>query len=219
VVGVVGILDDVSKAVPRGFQRVDDAVLLLYVADRTPLTREQHHTRFLRSLGTTEFSRACLNECWGEISGLNLAGHERLDRFLADLATSRLIHSASDVGSGGLAVCLARCATARGIGADVDHIAPSIEGGVIVPSRLDALSLFMEAGAEIVVTCALEKREEIAALARTRDLAAFWIGKTVSSQLVIRAGSEPFIVLEIDELRSAHSGVLEAQLAAEVVTG
>jgi phosphoribosylformylglycinamidine synthase len=178
-------------------------------------------------LGATEFSRVCLNECWGTIPGLNMVGDAslmnvtddaRLNRLLADMATSGVIHSANDIGSGGLAVTLARCAMARGVGADVDHIACSVEDGIIVPNKGDALSLFMEAGAEIVITCAWEKREEIHALAQTRSLAAMCIGKTVSSQLVVRAGSEPFITLNIDELRAAYSGTLESQLAAEVVT-
>jgi phosphoribosylformylglycinamidine synthase len=228
VVGVVGLLYDVTKAVPSGFQNVGDAILVLYAPDKTPRTREQRHTRFLRLLGATEFSRVCLNGFWGEVIDLDMTGDPRLlnatddarlNRLLGDLATSSLIHSANDVGSGGLAVCLARCAMTNGIGADVDHIAPSVEGGMIVPNKEDALSLFTEGGAAVVLTCAWEKREENSALAQTRSLYAMCVGKTVSSQLVVRAGSEPFIDLSIADLRAAFSGTLESQLAAEVVTG
>ena len=41
VMGIVGILDDVSKAVPSGFQREGDVVLSVYPIDKTPLTIER----------------------------------------------------------------------------------------------------------------------------------------------------------------------------------
>jgi len=50
VVGVVGILDDVSKAVPSAFQNVGDRVLLLQSTVETPAALDWE-------LGSSDFAR------------------------------------------------------------------------------------------------------------------------------------------------------------------
>jgi phosphoribosylformylglycinamidine synthase len=214
VIGVVGLLEDVSKAVSSGFQREGEMVLSIYLTDKTPLTIDERRARFIRLLGSTEFARVHFDGSWGLILEPDLGGQAALNSLLAELAASKLISSANDVGSGGLAVCLARCAIAHGVGAEID---PMIAVGDA--STDDALSMFMEAGEEVVVTCPPENEERVVSLAKQRGLACIRIGRTGSSELrVVRMDGTPFITLEIDAARAVYSSTLEAQLAAEVVT-
>jgi phosphoribosylformylglycinamidine synthase len=216
VVGVVGIIDDVTKAVPSGFQRPGDEVLHLFSVDKSFLSLDEREARFFRQLGSSEFARVQLGEWWGEITEIDLAGEAALSRLLVDLAASDLISSANDVGSGGLATCLARCATGHGVGADID---PMIAVGDNGPHRMDALSIFQEDGG-VVVTCTPENKVRIESLAKQQGLACMWIGKTNSSlQLRIHTiDGTPFINLDVESARQAYSSALEDQLAAEVVT-
>jgi phosphoribosylformylglycinamidine (FGAM) synthase-like enzyme len=147
---------------------------------------------------------------------IDLVGAAAINSLLVELAASQLISSANDIGSGGLAVCLARCAMLQGIGADID---PMIAVGDDGPDRLDALSIFIE-GDGVVVTCAPGAVERIESLAKQKELVCMRIGKTVSSkQLRIHAiNGVSFITLDLDSARQVYSSALEEQLAAEVVT-
>jgi len=216
VVGVVGILEDVSKAVPSGFQREGDVVLSIYPIDKTPLTIEERRAGFIRLLGNTEFARVTLREFWGELLVPDLADASALNAFLAEAAESGLILSASDEGSGGLAVALARSVIANGVGADIaPMIAVADDGG---PDVLDVLSVFQETGG-VIVTCAGEDAERVIALARAKGLGDLRIGVTGGSSLRMRAmNGHCFIDLSVDDARATFSSTLESQLAAEVVT-
>lgn len=216
VMGIVGILDDVSKAVPSGFQKPENVVLSFYPYDTTPLTLDERRVSFLRELGVTEFARVCLREFWGQIPALNLTGEAALNTFIAEAAALGLISSASDGGSGGLAVALARSVIANGIGADIDPmIAVADDGG---PDPTDALSVFAETGG-VIVTCAAEEEDRLVALARRKGLGGLRIGITGGSRLRISAiNGFSFIDIGIDDARAAFSSTLESQLAAEVVT-
>jgi phosphoribosylformylglycinamidine synthase subunit PurL len=215
VIGIVGLLEDVSKAVPSGFQNVGDEVLLIFPSPKWTLEHGSREDRFVRLLGASEFVRVNLNEFWGELENLDLEGEAAVNGMLADLAASELISSANDVGSGGLAVCLARCAISHGIGADVD---PMIAVGDDGPDPMDALSIFVESSA-VVVTCAPTNKEQISSMAKQRDLVCMWIGKTTSSELRIHTiDGSPFVILDVESARKTYSSTLESQLAAEVVT-
>ena len=59
VIGIVGILDDVTKAVPAGFQRQGDAIILL--SGITSVVPEKN----LQGFGSSEFAKELLNSRWG----------------------------------------------------------------------------------------------------------------------------------------------------------
>jgi phosphoribosylformylglycinamidine (FGAM) synthase-like enzyme len=216
VIGIVGIIDDVTKAVPSGFRNVGDDVLHIFSPDKSAPTIDERSARFVRLVGSTEFARVCLEDWWGQILEIDLAGEAAINSLLVDLAALKLISSANDIGSGGLAVCLSRCAIARKIGADID---PMIAVGDDGPDRLDALSVFTE-GDGVIVTCNPEVLEQIESLAKQKKLVCLKIGRTTSSNLlrIHTIDGAPFITLDIESARQTYSSALESQLAAEVVT-
>ena len=65
VVGIVGILEDVSKVVPADFQKVGDAVLLL------TLPAGVGGERLLQEFGSSEYAKTILGELWGRPPGLH----------------------------------------------------------------------------------------------------------------------------------------------------
>src|ERR1700722_14095051 len=118
VIGVVGILEDVSKAVPADFQRAGEDILLIgqgvYHDFIAPIA--------LRQFGSSEFATSVLNESWGEPVSLDLDHEASLHKCLQELADKRLITSASDISSGGVAVALAQACFARNLGVEAEII-------------------------------------------------------------------------------------------------
>jgi phosphoribosylformylglycinamidine (FGAM) synthase-like enzyme len=207
VIGIVGLLEDVSKAVPSGFQREGDDVLLLFSLPEE-LTSESA-TGLPRCMGSTEFAKLAFGEIWGELCPLDLVGAAELNQLLVKLASDKLIHSAADVCDGGIPVGLARCCFANNIGCEVvsDEAA----------SPMSLAYSFIEDSA-VIVSCAPANSAQILSLAEKAGLGRQRLGKTVKGRFVMSAAGIPYISASLDELRSAYSSTLESQLAAEVVT-
>jgi phosphoribosylformylglycinamidine synthase len=208
VVGVVGILDDVSKAVLSEFQDEGDFVLLI-----TSATEPGFEDGY-REFGSSEYAKTILNSLWGTPPAFEAYDHMALQEFLIELASKSLIKSAFDISDGGLAVALARSAIRSGVGARiqlkdyfVDH----------------PLHLFRENGAVAIVTCDAEQYAAIVQLMQFHSPSRFAptplrIGRTGGTRLEIGIKEVVLIDAELSELGNAYSSTLESQLAAEVVT-
>jgi phosphoribosylformylglycinamidine synthase len=212
VIGVVGLLEDVRKAVPAAFQREGETILL--IGDALGAQIELIATK---EFGSSEFARTQLDTVWGQPPRLFTAGQEQLNRCLAELAQKGLITSASDIADGGIAVALARATFANSIGATVEII-PTADAPA-------ACALFGE-DAIAMVTCPTTVVEQVREMVFAyQDLNVSVIGTTTNERLLIELS--PNIAIEnnpspidisIAELKAAYSSTLESQLAAEVVT-
>jgi phosphoribosylformylglycinamidine (FGAM) synthase-like enzyme len=200
VVGVVGILDDVSKAVPSGFQKEGDDVLSIYCK---ALSGQE------LAIGSTAYAKEILGETWGTPPRLDIALEAALHRLLGELAEQRLLHSASDISDGGFAVAISKAAISSGIGFRGRKF-PSYSGD----------DMFLEAATEVIVTCAPSDSEQVQRIVSTYGLSSYDVGTTGGDRVTINlAQSEKDVDASIRELRAAFSSTLESQLAAEVVTG
>jgi phosphoribosylformylglycinamidine synthase len=204
VLGIVGIIDDVTKAVPSGFQRAGDLILIIS-APTGPISEEA-----LRSFGSSEYARTVLGAIWGKPSRLILMEEAELHRTFAELAQKSLIHSASDISDGGVGVALARAAFAHGFGAKVrlrDEMNPA------------AYALFSEEASVAIVTCDPNDLHEIEAILRKYGCIATTIGETTLDQrLVIDLPHSPAVDAELSDLKASWAEALGSQLAEEVVT-
>jgi phosphoribosylformylglycinamidine synthase subunit PurL len=203
VIGIVGLLDDVSKAVPSGFQNVGDVVLLLL-----PNTWEQN--LYEQELGSTEFAKVLWSELWGAPPPLDIASEAALHKGLAALAARGLINSASDISDGGLGVVLTKCGLAHNVGTRVTL-------DITKPYYLEGL--FEEGASQVLVTCSPENVRAIqAVLDEMGKISALTLGETIADRVEINAGQTRLVDTTIAELKQTWSGTLELQLAAEVVT-
>src|SRR6185437_6334056 len=90
ILGIVGILDDVSKAVPADFQQSGDAVLLVRCGVAGRETAE-------RSFGSSEYARTILIQRWGMPPPMFASSEAELHRRLAAMASAGFLHSACGV--------------------------------------------------------------------------------------------------------------------------
>ena len=209
VLGVVGIIDDVRRAVPAAFQKAGDAVVLLMGSSSMP---ERKPDDMLQELGSSEFSKSNLGLLWGRPPVLDLRDENALHRVLRRGAEESLFHSAADISDGGMAVTLAKSSFPHKVGATLFPAA-------VTGALKQTVDLFGEHSSAVIVTCdpsAFERIEKITE-EEVGSIFAQHIGTTGGDRLVI-----PFEDGEVDaplaELRNVFSTALDSQLAAEVVT-
>jgi phosphoribosylformylglycinamidine synthase len=211
VIGIVGLLEDVSKAVPAHFQKADDLIFHWhpYITD---WDEELDRYTYEVSFGSSEYAKTILGEIWGKPPGIAMEYERRINDALARLASESLLQSACDVGSGGLAVAVAKQCVASGLGARIES-----EGG----RTSDLIALFHESTGGVLLTCKRESLDRLKQLihdeAKLGGLT--YLGRaTAEPMLEIRGKFSATISVSLEELAAAFSSTLEAQLAAEVVT-
>jgi phosphoribosylformylglycinamidine synthase len=214
VIGIVGLLDDVSKAVPSSFQKAGDSILLLTQPAGTTGTHP------MREFGSSEFSKGLLQTQWGTPPSMQLLEEFELHNALRALASAGVIHSASDISDGGVAVALAKACIPNSIGVWITNLHGN------TPEEMTR-ELFGEDSSLALVTCA---QEDVARVKEIVDEFGFVfpleLGLTVTTDSVdgdadftIFFSDQPAAIeTHVSQLRAAYAATLESQLAAEVVT-
>jgi phosphoribosylformylglycinamidine (FGAM) synthase-like enzyme len=205
VMGIVGILDDVSKAVPSGFQRGGERIVLISAKAAGQATEQ-----LLQQFGSSDYAKTILNAFWGAPPRLVIAEEAELHHCLAALADARVVTSASDISDGGIAVALAKSCFTKGVGAVVslDHLAPNSI----------ATEIFHEEASAVIVTCSDADFAKLSAICgRFALLTVRDIGTTGGKMLDVFTPSGSAVSSTVDSLRSVWADALESQLASEVV--
>jgi phosphoribosylformylglycinamidine synthase subunit PurL len=184
VVGMVGLIDDVDRVVPMGFQEAGVPVLL---AASTPAAKTS------AGLAGAEYARLL----HGIVAGrpeIDLAAEARLLRFLLEAAKQGFLRSAHDVGPGGVAVAIAEGCLARGVG---------VSGALPAPRTV--LNLFGEGSSQLVLSSS--DADELHRLAEQCGVELRDIGRTGGSRVVVDE-----IDISIDDLREAYESGLPRAL-------
>ncbi len=191
IIGMLGLLDDVSHHLRAGFEGPDCQVVLLGAGLEQPAA----------TLGGSEYLEAEHGRVAG-MPAIDLALEQRLHQLVLRAHAEGLLLSAHDCSEGGLAVALAEGCILGGFGLD---------GAPDLPGRLDA-ALFGEAQSRIVVTIAADVFRQGGGLARLRDLGdelgvpVTFLGRTTREPR-FRFGP---VDLPVDELRRAYEALLDA---------
>jgi phosphoribosylformylglycinamidine synthase len=211
VIGIVGILDDVSKSVPSAFQKSGDTVL--FISSFNGKGRD-----IFPEFGSTDYAKAVLNSFWGKPPDLDLQQEAALHKALAALATKGLLASASDLSDGGSAVAFAKGCFPRNLGVNISMTMPSAEPFDIVEPFNIKERLFSEIASSVIATADPAKVTEIqAVLAEHPGVWAAPLGEVTSGNYTIVINQKTIVDEPLTQLKSSYSSALESQLAAEVV--
>jgi phosphoribosylformylglycinamidine synthase len=180
VVGVLGVLDDVTRRVPMSFRNEGDAILLL--GD----TREE--------LDGSEWAHVVHGHLGGRPPRVDLAAEQRLAAMLVAGAAQRLFSSAHDLSEGGLAQALAECCLRGGHGARL-RLADD-----------PFVALFAESTARVLLSVPPVRLAAVEQLAATHGVPLRTLG-TVGGTSLDLAG---VCSIPLDELRAAHTATLPA---------
>jgi phosphoribosylformylglycinamidine synthase len=206
VLGVVGIIEDVTKAVPAAFQKAGDTVLFLSAFQGGG--REAK-----RDFGATDYAKSVMGELWGAPPVLNLQEEAALHKALAALAEKKLLNSATDLSDGGCAVAFAKACFPKELGVRVSMRLDS-DDPFLIKERL-----FSEIGSSVIATADPAKLEEIQAVLRDHaGVGAFRLGDVTTGKYQIVINEKTIIDEPIAALKASWSGALEEQLADDVVT-
>ena len=212
MIGIVGIIEDVSKAVPSAFQSAGHMIIQLFPS-RTYQQFSDRHKDWVRQtyqqLGSSEWARSCMNTIWGKPPSLYIEDEASLHRVLSRLAGDSLIYSASDVSDGGWAVCAAKAGFAQEIGIDSEWAIGS-------PEPDDYFEPFIEHSSMVLVECKQESAQVVVDFAKLHGVSAAMLGKTTNN--VFQIFMEEWVIrTTIRDLKSGYLTALETHLAAEVL--
>ncbi|HJE51654.1 MAG TPA: phosphoribosylformylglycinamidine synthase subunit PurL [Tessaracoccus flavescens] len=184
-VGVLGVIDDVTKRIRAGFTHAGDAILLLGE------TREELS-------GSIWEAAAHDGHLGGEPPVVDLAAEKALAEVLREAATRELLSSAHDVSEGGLAAALAESAFRHDLGF-----------AVTLPGEDPTVALFSESAARAVVTLSGDKVAEFEALCADAGVPVSRIGEVTGDPELEFVG---LLTLPLAEAKAAWSSPLPSAL-------
>jgi phosphoribosylformylglycinamidine synthase len=199
VIGMVGVVDDVSKITRQAFRGIDDDIVLLGLN-----TGE---------LGGSEYLYVTAELVAGHPPAVDLHGERMLQQAVLAMNHEGLLSSAHDCSEGGLGCALAECAlgdgeSPLGVAAEIDE------------DLRPVVALFGESQGRIVVSCRPDRTAEVLRIAKRHDVPAGTIGKVVTAtagfSLTVREGS---IAASLPELADAYFGAIPTIMNAPPASG
>jgi phosphoribosylformylglycinamidine synthase len=191
VIGVVGVIEDASRALARSFRRAHDEIVLLGEG--------------FDELGGSEYLKTVHGVVKGTPPELNLNRERALISLLTKAAASGLLQSAHDCSDGGIAVTLAESAfDSVGIGLEVDLPAAAGLAG----------TLFGESASRAVVTVRPNDRAALMEMAAATGVPALAIGRTGGPAIRIAVAGEIAIDCALAEAEQIWSTALEKHFAS-----
>jgi phosphoribosylformylglycinamidine synthase subunit PurL len=200
VLGIVGILEDVHKAVRPDFRESERAIVLLRAAELGDATDAESE------FGSSEYAKEILGAVWGYPPELELEKEAALQKALVEMAQIEILDSAHDCSDGGIAVALAESGFAKTIGMSVDLTSQGLPPEFV---------LFGEDASRVVISCGRDKVSAIRQVAVKYGIAAELIGETAPEHMKIRLDGRAVVSAPVSELREAYEGALERALRTE----
>ena len=205
VVAILGVIDDVAKRVPSGWQ---DEGNNIYLLGTTKL-----------ELDGSAWAGTVHGHLGGRPPAVDLAAEQKLAALLRAGNEQNIIASAHDLADGGLAQALAEAVLRFGVGARVWLTDLMARDGVDA-----ATALFSESTGRVIVSVPREDDVKFQGLCEGRSYPVLRIGVTdalggsarpaaaAASQLEVQG----LFSVALDELQTAHRGTLAARFGAIV---
>ncbi len=186
-IGMVGLLEKVTRVVTPWFKSAGDVVVLL------GRTRDE--------LGGSEYLKLIHGFSRGTPPWIDLQLELAVQNCCLDAIDEEILQSAHDVSDGGLAVALAECS----IGGPEKPLGVRIETREMI--RGDAL-LFSESQSRIVVSLREQNLERLKAIAERHRVPMQTIGAVGGARFTI----QPLVQMAVEELKAIWSNGLTARL-------
>ena len=191
VVAVLGMIDDVAKRIPSGWQ---DEGNNIYLLGTTQL-----------ELDGSAWAGTIHSHLGGRPPAVDLAREQRLAALIKAGNEQNIIASAHDLADGGLAQALAEAVLRFGVGARVWL------GDVMERDTIDATTaLFSESTGRVIVSVPREDDVKFQGLCEGRGYPVARIGVTDGTALEV----QDFFTVELDELRGAHTRTMQERFGA-----
>lgn len=197
VVGVMGIIDDVARRIPSGWQDAGENLYLLGVT--------------ANELSGSAWAQVVHEHLGGRPPAVDLAAEKRLAQLLRAAGDQGLISSAHDLSEGGLGQALAEGVMRFGVGARVWLTEIMERDGVDAAS-----ALFSESTGRVIVSVPREEDVKFRGLCNGRDYPVLRIGVTDSGDGESVLEVQDVFTLSVSELRERSRATLPAAFGPTV---
>ncbi|MEG4015727.1 MULTISPECIES: phosphoribosylformylglycinamidine synthase subunit PurL [unclassified Microcoleus] len=208
VIGMVGLIPDLTKICGQAWQKEGDFIYLLGIGN----VSENSQVQTSPTLGGSEYLATVHGTIAGKPPVIDFELERRVQKACRDGIGSGWVRSAHDCAEGGIAIALAECCISGKLGAKI-HLYPNSPQS----QRWDEL-LFGEMGNCILVSISPEN--EAAWTSYLQDnLAGKWqkiglVRSTESSLRVFTTDKEPLIEVTITELGDRYYNAIERRIAS-----
>ena len=177
VVGMVGLVPDLSKICSQAWHSVGDIIYLLGL----PIESTSQNSKSKIELGGSEYLATIHHTVAGKPPRVDFDLERRVQQACRSGISQSWVHSAHDCAEGGITVALAECCIQSQLGAEIQ-----LESIVSHSQRWDEV-LFGEGGARIIVSVGLEN-QEIWESYLQENLKDYWqkLGKVGNPQTSLR---------------------------------
>ena len=222
VVGMVGLIPDLTKICGQGWLAVGDVIYLLGLPIASKIAEDCEQsaaTSNLKSqitLGGSEYLATIHGTVAGKPPLVDFDLERRVQQVCRDLIRLEWVRSAHDCAEGGVAVALAECSISGNLGAEI-----MLEVAGMPDIRWDEV-LFGEGGARILVSVASGQQEIWESYLR-ENLGQEWqkLGKVGNSGMglrVLTTNNQTLINVSIEDLSDRYSKAIERRLSIHTDT-
>ncbi|MDD7928384.1 phosphoribosylformylglycinamidine synthase subunit PurL [Microbacterium thalli] len=198
VVGVLGIVDDVARRIPSGWQDAGENIYLLGTTDE--------------ELDGSAWADTVHGHLGGRPPKVDLAAEKRLAGLIQAASREGLISAAHDLSTGGLGQALAEATTRFGVGARV-WLSEIVERDGVDA----ATALFSESTGRVIVSVPREEDVKFRGLCEGRDYPVLRIGVTDAAEGVESVlDVQGLFSVPVAEIRSTSRATLPAAFGAIV---
>jgi phosphoribosylformylglycinamidine synthase subunit PurL len=191
VIGMLGLINDVNKAISSSFKSNGDKIIELGMNKG--------------EIGGTEYLSLVQKKILGKVPDINLGYEARLHQLCQTIATDGIVQSMHDISDGGIAVALVECLNSqRGFGCQInlDHL----------PAMRHDFLLFGESQSRVIVSCKPQNLDKVLAEAIKLNIDANVIG-SVNSERILRIGNS--IELSVDDALNNYNSSIEKKMPIE----
>jgi phosphoribosylformylglycinamidine synthase len=200
-IGMIGLIEDITKVVSSDFKHEEDAILLLSVGE------SQNPND---GLGGSEYVYQRTGLVTGTAPECDLEKEAALIRTLIELADRGLINSAHDISEGGFAVAIAECCFAQSMERPVGAKIGNPHKGAVTRDAI----LFAERQGRVILSADPNNVTTIQEISKRQTLLAPHIGIVTGDRLIIGDAIDE----RVEDLFSIYSQALPAALGEEEVT-
>jgi phosphoribosylformylglycinamidine synthase subunit PurL len=202
VLGVLGMIEDASRALGMGFCAEGDVIFLLDGRGKQEAAVSSSENNS-REFSSSEYSRTIRGIVAGAPPAIDLAAEKRLIELLVALAREGALQSAHDVSDGGVAVTLAEsCFASNGLSAQV----------ALTSKEPDEGALFGERGARTIVSVTTANLARMCSLAAQYEVAALELGRVSRGDFRIKLNDRVIVSADVPPLADAWTGAIERLL-------
>ncbi|GBD90408.1 phosphoribosylformylglycinamidine synthase 2 [bacterium BMS3Abin04] len=191
VIGMVGLINDLSKVTTSYFKNPGDLIFIL--------------GEDFEEIGGSEYLKVIHNLVEGNTPKIDLKKEKELHELLRTIINSGIVNSAHDVSEGGIISALAECC--------IMNEEKQIGGKVEIPIKTrEDLSLFSESQSRVIISVSPVDRDKFEEITRSSSTHVYYVGMTGGENLNVNKS----IDISLQKLSSNYYNVISEKMNEQV---